>query len=497
MFMSPMPIFLRHYRNTSARDARLKYRHAARFGLFCLLALSVLFLQSCSIVLDFDQCETDSDCPTAGVCTDGICKEPPTVEISSHITEDTTWTADNVYILTDIIMVSEPAVLTIEPGTLILAEQNAALIFDAGARIDAVGTREKPIVFTSAKGEGKRYAGDWAGVALIGKARVNREKFQLRIDGEMQEPLVGGNDDTWNCGAMKYVRIEFGGGYIAGNNALDGLTLAGCGSDTLIDYIQVHQGADDNIQLFGGTVDLRHVVLTQAKDDPLDIDTGWRGTAQFVAVQQSSIGSNSLEIRGLKEDHDAEPRTDIKIYNYTLIGGDGSGDAQRGAHIREGASAFLSHGIIMGHHTVGIEVSDASSIELANDDKNVVQHTLFYNVGQNNDDYFADSCAFVDPETPGECDPADAATDDNVVAFMGSEYFTQAQFANVFGKDPGIERPNDLQNPSWVPSGEHTSGDSIPPPPSGEGFDPKAVYLGAFAPGEIPWTEGWTAYPQN
>ena len=72
------------------------------------------------------------------------------------------WTADNVYILPTLVFVEAPAVLTIEPGTIIRMEEKASggtsitdpadpgtLIICRGAKIVANGTAESPIVFTS------------------------------------------------------------------------------------------------------------------------------------------------------------------------------------------------------------------------------------------------------------------------------------------------------------------------------------------------------------
>lgn len=72
------------------------------------------------------------------------------------------WTADNVYILSNLTFVEAPAVLTIEPGTIIRMEQKLSggtsitdpadpgtLIICRGAKIIANGTAESPIVFTS------------------------------------------------------------------------------------------------------------------------------------------------------------------------------------------------------------------------------------------------------------------------------------------------------------------------------------------------------------
>lgn len=507
---------------SSCRQTLTSSTRARRFAPLVLLIAALIWLPSCSLLLDFDECSADSDCEAAGVCNAGICEAPPTVDVVNIIAEDTTWTADKVYVLKKLITVTSPAVLTIEPGTRIIAERKAALVFLAGARLEAEGTRQDPIVFSSAQPVGRRRAGDWGGVAMIGKAKVSREDFTLRINDIEQKPFVGGTDDTWNCGTLKYTRIEFGGGYVDGDNALNGLTLAGCGSETDIDYVQVHKGDDDNLEIFGGTVDIRHVVLTRATDDPFDIDTGWRGSAQFLAIQQDPVGNNSLEIGNLEEEPAREPHTNIKFYNYTLIGGTGEGDVQRGVHLKEGAQAFLSHGIIMGHHTTAIEVSGPESTQFAQDGETVVKNTLFYDVGMDGTNYFpvpdtqtpdepldtgtgeADAGAgdasggsdsssqdIADDDTSGDDSPGDG------VNFDAAAYFTQAAFNNVFGEDPGIERPYDLENPSWVPTPEFTTGSAVTPPPANEGFDPTGVYLGAFAPNAIPWTEGWTDYPQN
>ncbi len=456
-----------------------------------LVALALVFLPSCSVLLDFDQCSTDADCGAAGMCVDGICKTAQKIEVVDYIAEDTTWTADQVYVLGGTISILPPATLTIEPGTRILGKRGAALVARAGARIVAEGTRDQPIVFTSAKPVGQRLAGDWGGVALIGKAKVNRPNFQLNIITNEESALVGGNDDTWDCGSLKYVRIEFGGSVVAGVDALNGLTLAGCGSKTKIDYVQVHQGNDDAIEIFGGTVNLRHVVLTRAHDDSLDVDLGWRGTAQFVAAQQSLVGNHGIEVdnRWEKENPEqaalSEPKTAFTIYNYTLIG-DKGGDIQRALAIRAGGAGFLSHGIIMGQTTEAIDIGGQAAADRATAGDTVVQKTLFYDVGDGGSHYFPK-----EPETDdGSGDGADGGFDEEA-------YFTNPDFDNIFDVDPGIERPHDLTNPSWVPAPDHTTGSDMNPPPASEGFDPTGVYRGAFAPGAIPWTEGWTDYPQN
>jgi len=79
------------------------------------------------------------------------------------ISTDQRWTADNVYIVDKMVFVEEPAVLTIEPGTLVRFEANTktgtassinpndpgAIIICRGAKIVAQGTADASIIFTN------------------------------------------------------------------------------------------------------------------------------------------------------------------------------------------------------------------------------------------------------------------------------------------------------------------------------------------------------------
>ncbi|MFN5962805.1 MAG: hypothetical protein ACK5CW_15100 [Verrucomicrobiota bacterium] len=83
------------------------------------------------------------------------------VEVLSDITQDTRWTKDNVYILRDVVYVLPPAILTIEPGTIVrgiedtyceggaIGDQPGSLFICRGAKIVANGTPDEPIIFTA------------------------------------------------------------------------------------------------------------------------------------------------------------------------------------------------------------------------------------------------------------------------------------------------------------------------------------------------------------
>ena len=420
---------------------------------------------------------------------EAVCelKDPrPREAAAAVIGADTTWTSDRVWVLEGLVTVVPSVTLTIEPGTVIVGQKGSALVSRSGGRIVARGTREAPIIFTSAKPLGARLAGDWGGVAMLGQAPVNRENFSLRIIPDSEEALFGGNRTDWDCGVMEYVRIEFGGGQVNGEEALNGLTLGGCGSQTVIDHVHVHFGADDGVEIFGGTLDLRYVLVSRAQDDGFDIDTGWRGTGQFLAVLQDSGGDNAVEIDNLGEDPEATPQTDFTIYNYTLIGDPEGGD-QRGITFKAGGQGTFSHGIIMGHPLEAIDVfGTASGMRGLGGDIDVTT-TLFFQIGLGGTHYFP-----LDGE-PGERDPDDSTKDDDG-GFREHTHFQRTEARNRFGIDPGIADPYDLLTPNFVPAAEQVSGGIAPPPAP---FDPTAVYLGAFAPNADPWTEDWTAFPSN
>jgi hypothetical protein len=441
------------------------------------LLTQALVMQSCSLLLKFEECTADADCASSGgVCVDAICEVPegpPRVEVSGVISANTTWRAANVYVLKNIITILPGVTLTIEAGTRIEGERNSALVGREGSVLIAKGTRELPIVFTSAKPVGQRLAGDWGGVALLGKARVNRPNATLNILPNAADAKFGGDDDTWNCGTLEYVRIEFGGGKIDGQNALNGLTLAGCGSKTQIDHVHSH---------FGGTVSLKYVALSRSQSDAFDIDLGWRGTIQYLAIIQDPAAENGVEVDNLKENPAATPRDDFKIYNYTLIGANKEG-TQRGIQFKDGAGGFFSHGIITGFSQSAIDITGAESASQAMMGKTIVQKTLFFDNGKNGKSHFPTAADSFETDATSMMEN-DGGLDEVAL-------FTEAALENRLDKDPQIPNTFDLVKPGWSAGATNTTGVPAPPAP----FDQTAVYLGAFAPGSIPWTDAWTEFP--
>lgn len=454
--------------------------HAPR----ALLALTFATSTACSLLFDFEPCEVDSHCGDGFVCSAGVCTEGGGSEIvvEDNIVEDTVWETGSIVRLTGVIHVEQGATLTIRSGVTVIGEQGAALVVTAGARLESRGTEFAPIVFTSAQPVGQRLPGDWAGLALLGRAPVNTPNAVLEGLVDSTRATFGGTDPDWSCGVLEYTRIEFAGFPLKTDEELNGLTLGGCGKGTLIDHVQVHYGKDDGIELFGGNVDLSNVVVTRAQDDSIDWDLGWTGRAQFVAIQQDAEGDNALECSNQKDDQDAEPRSAPELYNLTLLGSRDPNASQRGLTLKEGTAATIRNALLHGHPVESVDVKDASTVAQIQSEALSIRNSLFFAAGSDGTHFF--------PTLTEE-----SADEDDDASFDEAGYFVESTQANTFNVDPVLTSANDLTNPGWVPGGQ-ISGIGVKPP--GDGFfNEAAMYVGAFAPGVDPWTANWTAYPEN
>lgn len=222
------------------------------------------------------------------------------------------------------------ATLTIEPGvTLFASSGNDYLVVNRGSQINAAGTAAEPITFTARQHiEGNVDAnsmGLWGGVILLGRAAINAcpgstvsgtPECQTQIEGTSGS-MYGGNYNADSSGTMRYVRVMYSGFEIAPGNELQGITLGGTGTGTTLEFLQVHNSSDDGIEIFGGTSNLRRLVITGADDDSLDTDTGWSGGVQFgVVVQRANGGDRMNEFSSINR----TPASAPKVANFTYVG---------------------------------------------------------------------------------------------------------------------------------------------------------------------------------
>ena len=449
-------------------------------------------------------------------------------EISTDITASRTLYADTTYTLKGFIHVANGATLTIQPGTTIKGDFNtlgSSLMILRGAKIQAVGTADAPIVFTSSRAAGQRQSGDWGGLILVGNGIINRSGSveiegsgtdgQAVVGGKNYQVLYsGGNTATDNSGELKYVRVEFAGFAPSLNNELNSFTFAAIGSGTKVSYVNAVAGLDDSFEFFGGGFDLSYGVAYEGGDDQFDMSEGFSGRLQYVIAYKSTnvqirtgAGSYATDMEGIENDgcagsgcdlgFDSAPFTMPVVANFTLVGpasqaivGAGGGF---GMMLRRGTGGYYINGVLARYPAAGISLRDAATFARA-----------------------------------GSAAIPDMATTDLAVKsvyIVETPVAFQAPSATQFAFDlaGNAITLNAAGTASTLFAGLPATG-SVPSGAAAFDFTPAAgspiatgglatftgklatkagtavtgtTYLGAVAPGGAKWWSGWTAYYQN
>lgn len=410
------------------------------------------------------------------------------VEVTSNITGNVTWSANKIYLIKKYIYVDSLATLTIEPGTLIkgdkddVANTKGALIVKRGGRLIADGTVDKPIVFTSNKSKGLRNIGDWGGVWICGMAPTNAGN---NVPGEADLGVYyGGNNPNDNSGILRYVRIEFGGIALQPNKEINGLTLAGVGSGTIIENVQVSYSGDDAFEFFGGNVNAKKIISYKNVDDDLDMDNGYQGKIQYVlAIRDANIadvsGSNGFEVDNDASGSTASPFTKAIVSNVTLIGphmndnSTYSADFKRATHLRRSSKINIYNSVLAGFPT-GILIDGDSTARYYNENEAHIRNSVV-------------------ASWKGTDSLKQTTTN---YAFDIHSWFKTASFNNEF-----IKNMNDLQldaAQNYMPKAGSPvlSGGSLVGYLTGDNFFENTNFRGAF--GTTNWVSGWTNFdPQN
>ena len=303
-------------------------------------------------------CSDDGD---GGGIVEPVEEEDLRANLSGTISGVRTLHADSVYILSGIVTVEDGGELRVPAGTLIqgnAAVQPSALIVRTGGRLFSEGAADAPVVFTSSSPEGERVAGDWGGVVINGRSLCNFPAGGCV--GEGSSGSYGGTELNDNSGVIAYTRIEFAGYEVSFGNELNALTLNGVGAGTTIHHVQTNVGLDDGIEFFGGTVDLKYAIVTNASDDSFDYSTGWQGRGQFWIVQQDpNDADNGFEVDGNENDYTATPLTNPTIYNVTLVGGGSdAADGADGLRLRRGTAGMIANTAVIGFPGDGLDVDN-------------------------------------------------------------------------------------------------------------------------------------------
>lgn len=457
-----------------------------KYTLFIAMAVIGLSLSSCDDDDNDDDPDpidnTDKFNDSYTLSADG---NSYTIADAGQGTGSVTWTKDKVWILDGFVFVNEGQSLTIEAGTTIKGKPGqeadaSALIVARGGKINAVGTPAEPIIMTAEADDGsmaKNVRGQWGGLIVLGAAGLNSDPGTTQIEGiPTTEPRgsYGGSNDADNSGTLKYISIRHGGTNIGEGNEINGLTLGGVGSGTVIEYIEVVANKDDGVEFFGGTAQLKNILVSYCGDDSYDYDEGFRGKGQFwVAVQDKTTAARCGEHDGGTDPEDGTPYATPIIYNATYIGHSAAIDEDDMIRFRDNAGGNYINSIFAEQAKgISIEIlaTDAQDSFKQFEDGNLkVENCIFWNIADNTPESALLAKTDKDKATAEEIDAANA---------LIAEYWTTS--GNSIA-DPGVSDSNP------VPTGD-VSGAVAPV----DSWFTNVSYKGAFDPNGENWAKGWT-----
>ena len=402
--------------------------------------------------------------------------DKPVIVVTNEITGTETWTNNFYYVLRGAVFVREGATLNIQAGTLVIGEAGSVgtLIVLRGGRLNAIGTREQPIVFTSDQPAGARSRGDWGGIIINGRAPVNVEGGEGV--GEAETGVYGGNDPNDNSGSLRYVRVEFAGTEFSPDNELNGIAFQGVGRGGSYEFIQVHMNRDDAFEWFGGTADGKYLVASNAGDDSFDWTFGWTGRVQFVAIHQRSDDADwGIEADNNEFNNNLLPRANPQIYNMTICNDpdatEGS-ESVRAVLFRRGTAVTFRNFVIAGTKTLGLQLDGSSTLAQVENDTTQIGAGLIQ----------------AGPVTPLHA---------SVQQYVNSGRFPDVRANVQTGLSAGCFN-HDAPNFQPVSAATLAGGQMSPIQPPNDGFFEPVTWIGAVPPPPADdWTRGWTAFPQR
>lgn len=418
------------------------------------------------------------------------------VQLSGPINSDRTLDQP-CYELVGCVRVSAGVTLTVNPGTVILADQHASLTVERGGYLVAQGTSMSPIIFTTNQAPSSRSSGYWKGITIAGDASDNQSGITLsRNCGNI---TGGGSTDNDSSGVLQYVQIHYAGDEESGDEEVHGLTLISVGSKTVIEHVQVTNSGRNGFAFLGGTVNGRHLTAMDNYQTDFAINYGYRGQLQFLhsnrldANASVAGGSYALEIfnnTNSGSGYAGTPQTKPVISNFTSIGPGYCGSTPgnnfvAGIRIAKNALASISNSFV-GGWPVGFLMEDAATILNANNGNIRFDYSSFYD----NADNFASSPGNFDQSGTFCVDDIDDWMIDNSV---GCEQLQNQELTTFTGYGSSVcDAHCESGAPDFTLSGTALnntdfSGDLNTP------FFDMVSYQGAFATSGS-WPAGWTEW---
>jgi hypothetical protein len=340
--------------------------------IFAVLTLSILVFSAC-LKVNFEETINNT---TGGSSVSKDPQDPSTNGgIIQGIINKSYYLPKGKYTLKGYVYITDGNILTIAPGSVIVSDitEKGALIIERGAKLIADGRASEPIVFTSGKAIGQRTPGDWGGIIMLGKAPTNRPLDPApTVEGGVGRKY-GGTEATDESGILRFVRIEFAGIAAEPGSEINGLTMGGVGSGTIIENVQVSFANDDAYEFFGGTVNCKNLIAFVTADDDFDFDFGYNGKIQYgIAMRKPEFVDGGDAGNGIECDNDgtgttATPFTRPQLSNFTFVGpNNATGTAANhnfGNRWRRSTQFLLRNSIMIGWQKAGFSMESDNTIK--------------------------------------------------------------------------------------------------------------------------------------
>ena len=341
--------------------------------------------------------------------------DEPTQILTGNITEDTKLSKRETYLLVGNVFVTNNATLTIEPGTVIRGDYDtkASLTITRGASIIAKGLETDPIIFTSSKTQ--KRPGDWGGIIILGNAPTNRfgngsvaSYYSDLKTVSYSHTNFGGDSEDSNSGIMKFVRIEYAGKRLKNNKHVNGLFLAGVGSNTTINNIMISYAAGNSVEVWGGDLKLNKIVSYRASTNDYKFNYGAQCILQNSLAVRSPFSSNSsgskcLEVASFEKKEEVDfsksgtvvTARNLTFYNETdnLKADIEKGLVKEAVYVSENASLHMDKSVITGFNpavifesTISINQYNLEKIKFTNMYFNNCKGNIFVENNSNNED---------------------------------------------------------------------------------------------------------------
>lgn len=381
----------------------------------------------------------------------------------------------------------------------------------------------------------------WGGLVILGHAPTNLEDdFSLgygrapveglAVPGFPAAGAVYGGEEPHDCsGIIRHISVRHAGDVIGADNELNGVTLGGVGDCTVFENVEVYTNQDDGIELFGGTLNMKNLLLAFVGDDSLDLDQGYNGSVQNVLAISTFFNQDSGADYGnggsgdklgewdgddntgnvnVQQSFDDADFADVSwpigapaIYNFTGMGNQtgvsnpatSPAGANGGIQMRNDFEGILANSIIVNTGGGACYTVEAPA-DLGDVPDNVhVIATTCSDTGAADAGGLAAAARGDAAVTAGEYEGGSANVASGTSPLLANEdtfFEPKCAAATVAGKLVGCKGSEiDPRPHPSAPASEVGGGIA----PNGVGLDRSATYRGAMPAGQPKFTDGWTA----